>query len=124
MCVCVCVCVWWQRAGAHLLAQQCSGGRGGGQGLLRGPLADLLELVLDEVLQGSELRLAAATSVHVVLICNEPVVSEAWEGLQPPAESTQGWHQNQRHLPQPSHSSREHSQSLGCQLPSSGGLQK
>lgn len=62
---------------AHLPAQQRSRGRCGGQGLLRGPLADLLELVLNKVLQGRELRLAAATSVHVIFICNEPVVSGA-----------------------------------------------
>lgn len=59
----------WQRGGAHLLTQQCgSGSRGGGQGLLRDPLAGFLELVLNEVLQGGELRLASAASVHVVLI--------------------------------------------------------
>lgn len=57
--------------GAYLLAQQCSGRRGGRQGLLRGPVAGLLNLVLDKVLQGSELHLAAAASVHVILICNE-----------------------------------------------------
>lgn len=89
---------WW----AHLLAQKRSSRRVGRQGLLGSPLADLLELVLNKVLQGSELRLAAATSVHVILICNKPVVSGTWEGLQPQAKSTQGWHQNQRCLPWPS----------------------
>lgn len=70
------------RGRAHLLAQQCTGSRGCREGLLRGPLAHLLELVLNKVFQGSELRLAAATSVHIVLICNEPVVGAAREGLQ------------------------------------------
>lgn len=37
-------------------------------------MAGLLNLVLDKVLQGSEFQLAAATSVHVILICNEPHV--------------------------------------------------
>lgn len=59
---------------AHLLAQQRSGSRGGGQGLLWGPMAGLLNLVLDKVLQGSEFHLAASTSVHVILICNKPEV--------------------------------------------------
>ena len=73
----------WAGWAAHLLAQQCTSGRGCRQGLLRGPLAHFLELVLNKVFQGSELCLAAATSVHIVLICNEPVVSGAWESLQP-----------------------------------------
>lgn len=43
-------------------------------------MAGLLNLVLNKILQGGELRLAAAASVHIVLICNEPAVSRAWEG--------------------------------------------
>lgn len=81
--------------GAHLPTQQ-RGGRGGGQGLLRRPLAGFLELMLNEVLQGGELCLAAATSVHVVLICKKPTVRGTGAGgalvLGTPS---QGWHQNQ-----------------------------
>lgn len=36
-------------------------------------MAGLLNLVLDKVLQGSEFHLAAATSVHIILICNKPM---------------------------------------------------
>lgn len=43
---------------------------------MRGPMAGLLNLVLDKVLQGSEFHLAAATSVHIILICNKPDVKE------------------------------------------------
>lgn len=67
---------------AHLRAQQRSSW-GSRQGLLSGPLADFLEFVLNKVFQGSELGLTAATSVHIILICNEPALSGAWEGLQP-----------------------------------------
>lgn len=69
--------------GAHLLAQQRTSSRGCRRGLLGGPLAHLLELVLNKVFQSSELRLAAATSVHVVLICKEPVVTGAREASRP-----------------------------------------
>lgn len=88
----MCVDVWWQVERAYLLAQQRSSSRGGRQGLLRGPLADFLEFVLNKVFQGSELGLAAATSVHIVLICNKPVLSGAWEGLQPQAKPTERCH--------------------------------
>lgn len=69
--------------GTHLLAQQRTGSRGCRRGLLGGPLAHLLELVLNKVFQGSELCLAAATSVHVVFICKEPVVTGAREASRP-----------------------------------------
>lgn len=38
---------------------------------MRGPVAGLLNLVLDKVFQGSEFHLAAATSMHIILICNK-----------------------------------------------------
>lgn len=46
-------------------------------------MAGLLNLVLDKVLQGSEFHLAAATSVHIILICNKPHVkgTEGSQGL-------------------------------------------
>lgn len=69
-------------AGAHLPTQQRSR-RGGGQGLLRRPLAGLLELVLNEVLQGGELCLATAASVYVVLICKVPTVRGTGGGSSP-----------------------------------------
>ena len=76
--------------GAHLPTQQC-GRRGGGQGLLRCPLASFLEFVLNEVLQGGELCLAAAASVHIVLICKEPTV-RGTGGAPVLGTPTQGWH--------------------------------
>lgn len=78
----LCAMVGGGGGGAHLPTQQRSR-RGGGQGLLRRPLAGLLELVLNEVLQGSELCLAAAASVHVVLICKEPTVRGTGGGSGP-----------------------------------------
>lgn len=42
----------------------------GAEGRLRAALAALLDLVLHELLQGGELRLAAPALVHVILVCN------------------------------------------------------
>lgn len=86
------------QGGAHLSTQQ-RGRRSGGQGLLRHPLAGFLELMLNEVLQGGELCLAAATSVHVVLICKEPTVRGTGEGTLVLGTPSQGWHQNQAPTP-------------------------
>jgi hypothetical protein len=72
-------------------------------------LASLLNFVLNKILQGSELRLAATTSVHIILICNKPTVRRAGSGgnnqgpnqfaLQPQTRINQGWHQNQVSAP-------------------------
>lgn len=86
MCADLCAMV----AGAHLPTQQRSR-RGGGQGLLRRPLAGLLELVLNEVLQGGELCLATAASVYVVLICKVPTV-RGTGGVPVLGTPIQGWH--------------------------------
>lgn len=61
-------------------------------------MAGLLDLVLDKVLQGSKFHLAAATSVHIILICNKtdvkgPRGNQALIQLPFKAETrdTQGW---------------------------------
>lgn len=98
-CVCAHLCAMQAVGGAHLPTQQ-RGGRGGGQGLLRRPLAGFLELMLNEVLQGGELCLAAATSVHVVLICKKPTVrGTGGGGALVLGTPSQGWHQNQTPTP-------------------------
>lgn len=108
--------------GCYLLTQQRSS-IGGRQGLLGHPLADLLELVLNKVLQGGELRLAAATSVHVILICNEPAVSGAWEGFQPQADAPKGGIRTRDAFPSPPKGAENTLGSPGSQA-FSGGLQQ
>jgi hypothetical protein len=69
-------------------------------------MAGLLNLVLDKVLQGSEFHLAAATSVHIVLICNKPYVKGTVGNqvvIQLPFKAetgdTQGWPQTRVGMP-------------------------
>lgn len=112
-----CVSGWW----AYLLTQQRSSRRGGRQGLLGSPLADLLELVLNKVLQSSKLRLAAAASMHIVLICNKPEVSGAWQGFQAQAKSTQGGIRTRSAFPGPPRGAENTLRSPRCKPPSSGG---
>ena len=104
--------------GCYLLTQQRSSRSGGRQGLLGHPLADLLKLVLNKVLQGGELRLAAATSVHVIFICNEPAVSGAWEGFQPQADTPKGGIRTRGAFPSPPKGAENTLGSPGCQAPS------